>query len=111
MLPTSWLLGSEFLLPSLVDILAVPLVAPSLPKPSPSPADGTNETKTKTGVPSSFFLKMYAFLLLPDPVLNHQRLQLDDFSLAEEWRCRWMRGVVKVSGVGDSFLMTRDELE
>ena len=111
MLPTSWLLGSEFLLPSLVDILAVPLVAPSLPKPSPSPADGTKETKTKTGVPSSFFLKMYAFLLLPDPVLNHQRLQLDDFSLAEEWRCRWMRGVVKVSGVGDSFLMTRDELE
>ena len=78
MLPTSWLLGSEFLLPSLVDILAVPLVAPSLPKPSPSPADGTKETKTKTGVPSSFFLKMYAFLLLPDPVLNHQHLQLDD---------------------------------
>ena len=32
-------------------------------------------------------------------------------SLAEEWRCRWGYGVVRVSGVGDSFQMTRDELE
>ena len=31
-------------------------------------------------------------------------------SLAEEWRCRWGLGVVRVLGVGDSFQMARDEL-
>ena len=73
-LPTSWLLHSEFLLTSLPDIYAVPLVPSTLARPNPSPADGTKEGKAKTGLPSSFFLKMYAFLLLPDPVLSHQYL-------------------------------------
>ena len=72
------LLVTEFLLPSLSDIYTVPFVAPSLPRPNPSPADPTKEGKTKMGLPSSFLLKMSAFLLLPDPVLNHQHLQLDD---------------------------------
>jgi hypothetical protein len=44
---TSWLLGYEFLLPSLPNIPAVPLVAPFLPRPYPSPEDGTKEGKTK----------------------------------------------------------------
>ena len=73
-LPTSWFLSSEFCLLSLECLYAVPLVAPSLPSLNPSPADCTKEGETKTGLPSSFFLKMYAFLLLPDPVLNHQYL-------------------------------------
>ena len=77
-LPTSWLLGCEFLLPSLANILAVSLVASSLPRPYPSPEDGTKQGKTKMGLPHSFFLKMSAFLLFPDPVLNHQHLKLDD---------------------------------
>ena len=77
-LPTSWLLGCEFLLPSLANIHEVSLVDSSLPRPYPSPADGIKEGKTKKGVPRSFFLKMSAFLLLPDPVLNHLDLQLDD---------------------------------
>ena len=34
--------------------------------------------KPKRGLLRSFFLKMSAFLLLPDPVLNHLVLQLDD---------------------------------
>ena len=69
-LPTSWFLGSEFLVPSLENIHAVLLVASSLPRPNPSHADGTKEGKTKMGLPSSFFLKVSTFLLLPDPVLN-----------------------------------------
>ena len=48
-LPTSWLLGSEFLLPSLADIYTVLLVAHSLPRPNPSPEDGTKDGKTKEG--------------------------------------------------------------
>ena len=36
-----------------------------------SPAEGTKEGKNETGLPSSFFLKISAFLLLPDPVLSH----------------------------------------
>ena len=78
MLPTFWLLGSEFLLPSLENIHAVPLVASSLPRLNPSHTDGTKEGKTKMGLPSSFFLKISAFLLFTDPVLNHQHLLLDD---------------------------------
>ena len=41
--PTSWLLGCEFLLPSLANIHAVSLVDSSLPRPYPSPADGNTE--------------------------------------------------------------------
>ena len=36
------------------------------------------KVKPWKGLPRSFFLKMPVFLLLPDPVLNHQDLQLDD---------------------------------
>ena len=36
-----------------------------------SPAEGTKEGKNETGLPSSFFLKISALLLLPDPVLSH----------------------------------------
>ena len=36
------------------------------------------KVKPWRGLPWLFFLKMPAFLLLPDPVLNHQDLQLDD---------------------------------
>jgi len=46
-LPTSWLLHSEFLLISLPDIYAVPLVPSTLSRPNPSPADGNKEGKTK----------------------------------------------------------------
>ena len=34
--------------------------------------------KTRRNLPRSFFVKMSAFLLLPDPVLNHLDLWLDD---------------------------------
>ena len=86
-------------------------MAPSLPRPNPSLEDGTIERKTKTGLPSSFFLKMYAFLLLPDPVLNHQHLQLDDSASHRNGDENGGRGAVRVSGAGDSFQMPRDDLE
>ena len=53
-------------------------MASSLPRPNPSHADSTKEGETSTGLPSSLFLKISAFLLLPDPVLNHEHLQLVD---------------------------------
>ena len=53
-------------------------MAPSLASLNASPADGTKEGKTKMGLLSTFFLKLSIFLLLPDFVLNHQHLQLDD---------------------------------
>ena len=31
--------------------------------------------------------------------------------VAEELKCRWERGAVRVSGVEESFQMTRDEVE
>ena len=76
-LPTSWLLGCEFLLPSLANIHAVSLVASSLPRPYPSPADGNKEGKTKEGS-AQIILSKNAFLFLTDSVLNHLDLQLDD---------------------------------
>ena len=87
------------LLPSLLgSVLAAHLLATGFCVPSPftcrflgsptcgslptqaqsSPAEGTKEGKNETGLPSSFFLKISAFLLLPDPVLNHEHLQLVD---------------------------------
>ena len=56
-LPTSWLLGCEFLLPFLANIHAVSLVASSLPRPYPSPADGNKEGKTKEGSAKIIFSK------------------------------------------------------
>ena len=51
---------------------------PLYPGPIPHLQMAIKKGKPRKGLPKSFFLKMYAFFLLSDPVLNHQDLQLDD---------------------------------
>ena len=77
-LPTSWLLHSEFLLISLPDIYAVPLVPSTLSRPNPSPADGIKEGKAKTGLPSSFFLKNVCIPSASRPCPESSISPLDD---------------------------------
>ena len=51
---------------------------PLYPGPIPHLQIAIKKGKPRRGLQRSLFLKMPVFLLLPDPVLNHQDLQLDD---------------------------------
>ena len=75
--PTSWLLASDFLLHSLADIYEFPLWLTLYPGPILLLKMALKKGKPRTCLPSSFFLKMSVFLLLPNPVLK-QHLKLDD---------------------------------
>ena len=67
--------------------------------------------KPRRGLPRSFFIKMPAFLPLPDPVLNHLDLQLDDSVAYQGSGDAVTVGVKVVRYGGDGFQMTREELE
>ena len=67
--PGYWVLNSSSLL--LQISIQSHLWLPLYPSPIPHRQMALKKGEPRRGLPSSFFLKMSAFLLLPDPVLNH----------------------------------------
>ena len=84
---------------------------PLYPGPIPHLQIAIKKGKPRRGLQRSLFLKMPVFLLLPDPVLNHQDLQLDDSVTQQGSGDADRVGGKVVRYGGDGFQMTRDELE
>ena len=74
--PGYWVVNSSSLL--LQIYMQSHLWLPLYPGPIPHLQMAIKKGKTRGVLPRSFFLKIPAFLLPPDPVLNHLDLQLDD---------------------------------
>ena len=74
--PGYWVVNSSFLILklSMQSILWLPLFSGPILHLQMAIKKGT----PRRGLPRSFFLKISAFILLSDPVLNHLDLQLDD---------------------------------
>ena len=79
--PGCWVLNSSSIL--LQISMQSHLWLPFQPGPIPHLQMAIKKGKTRGVLPRSFFLKIPAFLLPPDPVLNHLDLQLDD-SVAQQ---------------------------
>ena len=74
--PGYWVVNSSSLL---LQISMQPhLWLPVYPGPIPHMQMAIKKGKPRRGLPRSFFLKMSVVLLLPDPVLNHLDLQIDE---------------------------------
>ena len=74
--PGYWVVNSSSFL--LQTSMQSHLWLPLYPGPIPHLQMAIKKVKPRGVLPRSFFLKIPAFLLPPDPVLNHLGLQLDD---------------------------------
>ena len=89
-------------------------MAHSLPRPNPSPEDGIKEGKTKEGSHQSMVSKNVCMTSASRPCPKSASPDRS-LSLPGKWRFRcwgeagWRAG--SLSGVEDSFQMTRDEVE
>ena len=108
--PGCWVLNSSSIL--LQISMQSHLWLPFQPGPIPHLQMAIKKGKPRRGLPRSLFLKMYAFFLFSDPVLNHQDLQLDD-SVAQQGSgdADSVGGKLVRYGGGDGFQMTTQELE